>query len=159
GFRQPIGYDHRDYRRLVGAVPAGQLETILNDVRRSPASWELLSKNLLNDLRRVPGGPESLLVVLEAWNAHPEGAKLVLATLEAWGLTEPGYRLVSELPALVVGDTTLTRELRLAVGRKAAIDKDTRERLLTVVRSNVVVREQLIARLPSDDRSAPLLEK
>ena len=44
GFREAVGYDHhgytgRPYTRLVGTVPAGQLFTLLKDLRRQPAGW------------------------------------------------------------------------------------------------------------------------
>jgi hypothetical protein len=44
GFRQPSGYDTRGYTRLVGALQFGQVEAILNDVRRLPIAWAQLPK-------------------------------------------------------------------------------------------------------------------
>ena len=39
GFREAIGYDDRGHRRLVGLVPAGNLETLLKDLRGQPSGW------------------------------------------------------------------------------------------------------------------------
>ena len=36
GFKEGAIYDHRDYTRLVGALPIGQLDTVLNDLRKHP---------------------------------------------------------------------------------------------------------------------------
>lgn len=41
GFREKVGYDHHGFTRLVGTVPAGQLETLLKDLRWQPAGWLL----------------------------------------------------------------------------------------------------------------------
>src|SRR5439155_7222946 len=39
GFREAIGYDHRGHTRLVGRIPAGELETLLKDLRLQPSGW------------------------------------------------------------------------------------------------------------------------
>jgi hypothetical protein len=39
GFREAIGYDHRGHSRLVGTVPAGEVETLLGDLREVPLGW------------------------------------------------------------------------------------------------------------------------
>jgi hypothetical protein len=44
GFREAIGYDHhgysgRPFTRLIGTMPAGQVETLLKDLRNQPAGW------------------------------------------------------------------------------------------------------------------------
>jgi hypothetical protein len=44
GFREAVGYDERGYTgrafsRLVGAIPASELETLLKDVRGQPSGW------------------------------------------------------------------------------------------------------------------------
>ena len=77
GFRQAVGFDTRNFTREVGSIPAGQLETLLRDVRRSPASWTLLPKSLLSDLRRYPDGPELLKATLLQWSENAEGKLLV----------------------------------------------------------------------------------
>lgn len=39
GFREAIGYDHRAHTRLLGWIEAGELETLLKDLRGQPAGW------------------------------------------------------------------------------------------------------------------------
>src|SRR5262249_44372307 len=39
GFQEGLGYDHRGFTRLMGTIPAGQLELLLRDLRRLPAGW------------------------------------------------------------------------------------------------------------------------
>jgi hypothetical protein len=36
GFKEGAAYDHRGYTRLVGALPAGQIDTVLKDLRKHP---------------------------------------------------------------------------------------------------------------------------
>jgi hypothetical protein len=39
GFREAVGYDNRGHTRLVGSIPRGQLDTLLEDLRGQPAGW------------------------------------------------------------------------------------------------------------------------
>src|SRR5262245_16019980 len=41
GFREAVGYDHRGFTRMVGRYPAGDLNTLLKDLRDLPAGWFL----------------------------------------------------------------------------------------------------------------------
>ncbi len=159
GFRQPAGYDNRRYTRLVGILPPEQLEPILNDIRRLPAAWPKLPPSLLADLRVSAGGAESLRATLDGWAAHPEGGKLVLAALEAWAVEPPAYRFIASLPGLVVNDSTLIREVKEAEFNRAAIGKETKARLVEVVRSNEVVREQVLLHFQRHEAAKPLLTK
>jgi len=36
-FSESVGYDHRDFTRLVGSIPAGQVGALLSDLRETPA--------------------------------------------------------------------------------------------------------------------------
>jgi hypothetical protein len=39
GFHEAVAYDHRGFTRLVGTLPAGQLDTLLRDLRAQPSGW------------------------------------------------------------------------------------------------------------------------
>lgn len=39
GFREAVGYHHRGFTRLAGTIPAGELETLLKDLRWLPGGW------------------------------------------------------------------------------------------------------------------------
>jgi hypothetical protein len=39
GFREAVGYDHRRHTRLVGTIPAGEVDTLLKDLRWQPTGW------------------------------------------------------------------------------------------------------------------------
>jgi hypothetical protein len=39
GFKEAVGYHHRGHTRMVGTIPAGQLETPLKDLRWQPSGW------------------------------------------------------------------------------------------------------------------------
>jgi hypothetical protein len=41
GFKEGAVYDHRGYTRLVGAIPVGQIDTILNDLRKQEGGAKL----------------------------------------------------------------------------------------------------------------------
>jgi hypothetical protein len=38
-FQEAVGYDHRGHTRLAGAIPAGNLELLLKDIRWQPSGW------------------------------------------------------------------------------------------------------------------------
>src|SRR5262249_10451680 len=98
GFREAVGYDRRGWTRLLGTIPAGKLETLLEDVRRDPVSWGLLPKTLLSDLRRREGGPAVIQATLEEWSREPEGKRLILDMVTGWGLQKPALDYLSRLP-------------------------------------------------------------
>jgi hypothetical protein len=39
GFQEAVGYDHRGHTRMVGTIPAANLETLLKDLRWQPGGW------------------------------------------------------------------------------------------------------------------------
>ncbi len=39
GFQEAIAYDHKDFTRLVGWIPAGSLPALLKDIRTQPSGW------------------------------------------------------------------------------------------------------------------------
>jgi hypothetical protein len=49
GFREAIGYDHHHHTQIVGWVPAGRLDQLLEDIRWEPTGW------------LAPAAPTSLL--------------------------------------------------------------------------------------------------
>jgi len=116
-FKEGAGYDDRGFTRVVGSLPAGQVETAAGDLRRHPAGWGLLSRTMLSDLRNSQGGTEVLRHILDDWYDHPQGKKLVQAALNLWRVTPPGGSLLAELPAEVVnsdsGTDRTTVEVRL----------------------------------------------
>ena len=66
-FREAVGYDTRDDTRLLGAVPAGQIDALLNDVRKRPlapklaplqSAWPIRLVEVQPDLPTPNGRPE-----------------------------------------------------------------------------------------------------
>lgn len=39
GFKEKLGYDHRQHTRLLGTIPVEELDTLLKDLRSQPAGW------------------------------------------------------------------------------------------------------------------------
>jgi hypothetical protein len=56
GFQEGIAYDHHNFTQVVGTLPAGQVETLLRDLRDQPGGWlgpEVPRKELPRPLRNV----------------------------------------------------------------------------------------------------------
>jgi hypothetical protein len=104
GFREATGYDTRQNTRLVGLVPAKNLDALLLDLRRQPAAWKLLSRTLLTDLRTFPGGQQALEDLLTEWYGDKNGRKLVADALGLWRFSPAGRKVLASLPADVAAD-------------------------------------------------------
>ena len=50
-FHEAVGYDHRRFTRVVGTIPAGQVETLLFDLREQPAG--LVARRFIEHIRDV----------------------------------------------------------------------------------------------------------
>jgi hypothetical protein len=75
GFREAVGYDNRSHTRLLGTIPAGRLDLLLDDLRRQPAAWQLpsdppIDRLLLAGLRNRRGGEAVLDGILTDWEAY-----------------------------------------------------------------------------------------
>ena len=70
GFREAVAYDNRAHTRLAGTIPAGELETLLKDLRWEPSGW-LTPAVAPSDLP-VPLRLVSPVVVIEVVS-EPEG--------------------------------------------------------------------------------------
>ena len=66
-FREAVGYDSRGGTRLLGAIPAGQLDALLSDVRKRPDApkrpplqsvWPIRVVEVRPDLPTPSGRPE-----------------------------------------------------------------------------------------------------
>ena len=66
-FREAVGYDSHDDTRLLGAIPAGQLDALLSDVRKRPlasrlaplqSAWPIRVVEVRPDLPTPSGRPE-----------------------------------------------------------------------------------------------------
>lgn len=70
-FRKAIGYDHRGHTRLVGWIPMGNLQVLLQDLRWQPADW-LAPEIPLADVP-VPLRNQSPILITEVL-AEPQGS-------------------------------------------------------------------------------------
>jgi hypothetical protein len=117
GFQEGAGYDDRNFSRVVGSLPAGQVEVAAGDLRRLPAGWALLGRTVLTDLRNSPGGTEVLRRILDDWYDAPKGKRLVQQMLNRWRINPAAAPLLASLPADVVNSNTgfdrTTVEVRL----------------------------------------------
>lgn len=74
GFVEAVGYDTRGYTRIVGRIPAGELDTLLDDLRSRPAGWlvpEVAVEALPSPLRGIPYPIRITEVIPEPKEAPP----------------------------------------------------------------------------------------
>jgi hypothetical protein len=127
GFRAAVGYDTRGFTRLLGSLPAGQVETLLTDLRLQPAAekmgppfqsvWPLRITEALPEMPlpaarprppAVPKGQEAITadlreVLADAGRAAtPTRLEVVLATEPAARERDWAVPLMRAAPGLVV---------------------------------------------------------
>ncbi len=101
GFREAIGYDDRAHTRLVGLIPAGNLETLLKDLRGQPSGW-------LAPVTPVADLPLPLRDISPIWVTEvvpePEG----MPPPKGWGempepvrVNDPAVKISPDLRALI----------------------------------------------------------
>jgi hypothetical protein len=98
GFKEGVSYDHRGYTRMVGSIPAGQLETLLNSVRLVPSGWSLIQSSFLADLRKHPGGGDLLETILYDWSKNPAGKKEIDVAVQDWRGEPAAKKYIASLP-------------------------------------------------------------
>jgi hypothetical protein len=85
-FREAVGYDTRDDTRLLGAIPAGQLDALLSDVRKRPlapklaplqSAWPIRVVEVRPDLPTPTGRPEPTPIPKGQENIAPELRELL----------------------------------------------------------------------------------
>jgi hypothetical protein len=138
GFKEAIAYDHRGvngkpFTRLVGAIPAGRLESLLKDLRGQPEGWfapRLALTDLPTPLRNV--NPILITEVLTDYQRDPDAPALppranadvdkltpdLLALVNAKGQEENIVRiqlLLDYVPGLE--DTSWRQRLQQAAGK------------------------------------------
>jgi hypothetical protein len=112
GFQEATAYDHRGYTRLVGTIRAGELETLVKDLRGQPAGW-LFPIRPISDLP-LPLRETSPLRVVEVI-PEPEG----VAALKE-------LPPVPEVPAEERHLQKITPELRALLGNNEEAAKPRR---------------------------------
>lgn len=113
GFREAVGYDHRGHTRLVGTLPAGRLERVLEDLRWQGSGW-LAPQVPVADLP-LPLRSGWPLVVVEV-TPEPEGVQPVkeLAAPQLPPADQPHLlKLTPDLQALLAQGGQADRPLRL----------------------------------------------
>jgi hypothetical protein len=117
GFAEAVGYDRRGYTRLVGSVPADQLEKLVEDVRKLPSAEDAGAP-----LRNV--SPARLTVVRPDWPvpATRPAAPEVPANLR---------KFTPDLRALLAGaDAEKRRRLEVILGYTPGADDRGWHRLI-----------------------------
>lgn len=128
GFREGVAFDHRHYTRIVGTIPAGQLETLLKDLRWEPTGWLApiqAPATLPTPLRRT--SPILLTEVIP----EPEGTP-PMKEVKIPEPPKPQEFLSPDLRALLAqeGEAAKPRRLEVILSRTPSIDdSDWRKQL------------------------------
>jgi hypothetical protein len=130
GFREGIGYDDRGHTRLVGLVPAGNLETLLKDLRGQLSGW-------LAPVTPVAELPVPLRDISPIWVTEvvpePDG----MPPPRGWGempepvqVNDPAVKIGPHLRALMGGEkqTPVRMEVLLTVA-PSEVEQDWRRAL------------------------------
>jgi hypothetical protein len=138
GFSEAVGYDTRAHTRLLGTIPAGKLDELLDDLRRQPSAWQLpneppIDTLLLGGLRNQRGGTAVLEGILGDWDAYFEAKRreadeapkgdtparpafgkdddLIGKLVAAWAQQPAAVAYLQTLPPEVRASETITRGL------------------------------------------------
>ncbi len=98
GFKESVAYDHRGFTRLVGSLPAGQLQTVLGDIRLVPSGWSLFGTTFLADLAATRSGGDILESILTDWTKTAAGKRIVDAVVDEWSAEPAAKKLAATLP-------------------------------------------------------------
>ncbi len=91
-FREAVGYDDRGGTRLLGAIPVGQLDALLDDVRKRPgaphlpplqSAWPIRVVEVRPDLPRPSGRPEPPAIAKGQEKIAPELRELLADAAKA----------------------------------------------------------------------------
>jgi hypothetical protein len=97
GFQEAVGYDNRGHTRMVGTIPAGELETLLKDLRWEPSGW--LAPSVPVAALPAPLRNVSPIVVTEVV-PEPPGVPPARSNPAAQELRGPVEKISAELRAL-----------------------------------------------------------
>jgi hypothetical protein len=114
GFHEAVGYDHRGHTRLVGTVPAGNLDLLLEDLRWQGGGWlapRVPVAELPSPLRH--SWPLRVVEVIPE-PAGVEPAKDVPPSPELNGAVDPLLKISRELRALAAQEQPVRMEVILA---------------------------------------------
>ncbi len=145
GFREAIGYDHRGHTRLVGTVPAGRLDLLLQDLRWQTTGWLVPETPVARlDLPLRMSWPVVVTEVTpEPADAPPAGE----APGSAAPPPEEAYRLkiTPELRAIATPEGEAARPLRMEVLLAATPSEDVLgwDRDLTLLAPGIRVEGRL----------------
>jgi hypothetical protein len=137
GYKEQLLYDHRGYTRLVGTIPAEEVNTLFNDLRTEPSGWltpEEPVKVLPAPLR--DGSPLLITEVIP----EPAGVPAAKEPPEAVPVPKEHEKIAPELRRLAggeVGDDRLRLQLILAEA-PAADDALWQKRLVAAVPQLVI---------------------
>lgn len=129
GFREAVAYDHRKFTRVVGTIPAGELDTLLKDLRWEPSGWLAPVQppgTLPSPLRRA-----SPLLIAEVV-PEPEGTPPI-KEVKIPDPPKPQEFLSPDLRALLAqaGEAAKPRRLEVLLSRTPDIDDKDWKKTLT----------------------------
>jgi hypothetical protein len=113
GFVEAVGYDHRGHTRLAGSIPAGELYTLLTDLRWQPAGW-LLPEQPIAELP-LPIKNVSPVLLTEVVPDAVSAARDLPPLQGPQGEPEPAEKITADLRALMEQKDEAAKPRRLEV--------------------------------------------
>lgn len=137
GFHEATGYDNRGHTRLVGTIPAGNLDLLLEDLRWQGSGW-LAPRVPVAELPTPLRGTWPLHVVeVTPEPAGLEPAKDVPPPPEVSGAPDPLLKIARDLRALAAEDQPVRMEVILSA-TPARDDPSWRRELITAAPGTMI---------------------
>jgi hypothetical protein len=128
GFHEAIAYDHKDFTRIIGTVPAGQLETLLKDLRTQPAGWltpSIPQKDLPSPIKNV--APILVIEVIP----EPAGVKPIVALPRPVASEKDMEKVSRDLRDMIAkGDQARPLRMEVILAQSPAASDNTWQRRL-----------------------------
>jgi hypothetical protein len=161
GFQEAVGYDHRGHQRMVGTIPAANLETLLKDLRWQPGGW--FAPNVPIDLVPQPLRATDPILVTEVI-PEPPGVPPANNVEKAPSMADddPRQKVSLDLRALAAREDAPKRErMEVILTMTPGADDTAWQRVLTLISRGLMIEGRsgpVVTVLAPPNQALPLAE-
>jgi hypothetical protein len=159
GFQEKVGYDHRGHRRMVGTIPAADLETLLKDLRWQPGGW--LAPNVPKENVSEPLRTTDPILVTEVI-PEPPGVPPAKNVTPSLAEDDPRQKISLDLRALAAREDAPKRErMEVILTMTPAPDDTLWQRVLTLIGRGLMIEGRsgpVVTVLAPPSQALPLAE-